>query len=275
MNPDHLPGPALHAQRDRKLDEIAATCRPAGDTAAVIVQLHGDQVQFGHDRGAESFYPASVVKLFWLAYEAQLHHERARPRSSELNRALDDMIRASGNEATQFVVDATTGTTGGEELDGDLWHAYVERREAIDRWLESQGFENVVACQKTYHEGPYGREREFGRGRRNRCSALDAAAMMTLIALGRIVTPAACAEMLDRLHRPDPDDRQRKLYVGSAFAEWQIWSKAGWMSEVRHDVALLESPLSERWVIAVFTRGFGDDEAVIPSAAAKIARKLL
>src|SRR6267143_835017 len=67
-------------------------------------------------RGNERIYPASVVKLFYLAAAHRWLEDKRIQDTPELQRALKNMIVDSSNEATQYVVDVLTHTTGGYEL---------------------------------------------------------------------------------------------------------------------------------------------------------------
>ena len=65
----------------------------------------------GSFRGDVPYYPASVVKMFFLAYY-ESEKEKGRVKDTpELVRAVKDMIAVSSNDAAGFVVDSITGTT--------------------------------------------------------------------------------------------------------------------------------------------------------------------
>jgi len=59
-------------------------------------------------RGNERVYPASVVKLFYLAAVHRALEDKRIEDTPELRRALRDMIVDSSNEATQYIVDVLT-----------------------------------------------------------------------------------------------------------------------------------------------------------------------
>src|SRR5438552_4314901 len=67
-------------------------------------------------RGNERIYPASVVKLFYLVAVHRWLEDKKIQETDELKRAVRDMIVDSSNEATQYVVDVLTQTTGGFEM---------------------------------------------------------------------------------------------------------------------------------------------------------------
>ena len=54
----------------------------------------------------------------------------------------------------------------------------------------------------------------------------------------------------------DTDEDQVTGFLGGGLTEnAQIWSKAGWTSQVRHDVAYIELPEQRPYVLVVFTEG--------------------
>lgn len=67
-------------------------------------------------RADEPIYPASVVKLFYLAAAQHQLESGQMPDTPELRRALRDMIVDSSNDATALVLDMLTGTTGGRNF---------------------------------------------------------------------------------------------------------------------------------------------------------------
>src|SRR4026208_1214382 len=69
------------------------------------------------------------------------------------------MIVDSSNEATQYVLDVLTQTTGGYELPPGEMKKWQEKRNAVNRYYESLGYRNINVNQKTFCEDAYGRER--------------------------------------------------------------------------------------------------------------------
>src|SRR5262249_31267168 len=117
---------------------------------------HPAQASF---RGNERIYPASVVKLFYLgAVHRWLEDKKILP-TDELKRAVRDMIVDSSNEATQYIVDVLTQTTGGFELPPKEMADWQEKRNAVNRYYTSLGYTNINVNQKTFCEDAYGRER--------------------------------------------------------------------------------------------------------------------
>ncbi len=264
--------------------EFAAPELKADQLAVTVVDLRGPAPVWAHHRGDERHYPASVIKLFFLAYAHHLLETGALADSAELQRALTDMVVESSNDATAAVVDAVTGTTGGPELPpAELadWHA---RRMAVTRWFEAQGYRNVLAVRKTWAEGPYGREMQAAVAhppRRNFLSTNDTARLLLEIAEGRCVSPARSARMLGLMRRDvvaaqapaGGEDQEGHGFTGPALAPGMtLWSKAGWTSWTRHDAALVGLPDGGRVIIVTFTeaREHANNRRLIAAVARRV-----
>ena len=92
-------------------------------------------------RGVERMYPASVVKLFYLvAIHEWMEREMTQP-SAELDRAIQDMIVDSSNDATGLVVDTLSGTTGGPELPAGPFETWKFQRNIVNRYFQSLGWQ--------------------------------------------------------------------------------------------------------------------------------------
>ena len=236
----------------------------------------------GGYRGAEVFYPASVIKIFYLAYY-EVEKEAGRLTDTpELRRAVKDMITLSYNDATGFVVDSITGTTSGPELTGRAWEEWKDKRNAVNRYFARRGgFPGLNANQKTFCEDAYGREQEFREGdrNRNRMAPADAARLFKEIARGEVAGQTGTEEMLQLLSREitgekpleemEPEDARlagERLPKGS-----RLWAKSGDAYDVHHLVGRVVLPNGSDFVIAVFTKGVKTVPGVIPSAYGRVA----
>src|ERR1044071_9487238 len=72
--------------------------------------------------------------------------------TAELRRALKDMIVDSSNEATQYILDVITHTTGGYELPPKEMEEWQDQRNGVNRYFESLGYTNINVNQKTFCE---------------------------------------------------------------------------------------------------------------------------
>jgi beta-lactamase class A len=250
--------------------------------AVTVIDLRGAAPVRAHYRGDERFYPASVIKLFYLAATHRWLEDEKIADTPELRRAMRDMIVDSSNDATNHLVDVLTGTTGGPELPADELKAWHEKRGAVTRYFASLGYQNVNASRKTWGDGPFGRESQDMKAHppaRNYLSTNDTARLLTEIATGRCVTPARSAEMLELLARDpfttsdDPDSQSVKFTGPALTPGMKLWSKAGWVSWARHDAALIELPGGGRIIIVTFTDG--REHAQNREIIAAVARRVL
>ena len=229
-------------------------------------------------RGNERIYPASVVKLFYLVAAQRWLEDKKIPESPELTRALRDMIVDSSNEATQYVVDVITHTTGGYELPAKEMEEWQNQRNAVNRFYVALGYTNINVNQKTFCEDAYGRER-ISRGpngeNRNKLTTDATARLLTEIVTGKAAPPARTRLMMDLLKRDysgksaDADD-QGHGFTGIALQGIEgvrLWSKAGWTSTTRHDAAYLEMPDGAKFVLVTFTTDHASEREIIPTVA--------
>ncbi len=262
---------ALEKFADKKLTE--------SQLAITVIDLrdsqHPQQASF---RGNQRVYPASVVKLFYLVAVHRWLEDGKIKETDELKRAVRDMIVDSSNEATQYVVDVLTQTTGGYELPPGEMKRWQEKRNVVNRYYTSLGYANINVNQKTFCEDAYGRER-ISRGpngeNRNKLTTDATARLLSEIVTGRAVTAQRSARMMELLKRDftgtskDADD-QGHGFTGIALQGIKgarLWSKAGWTSTTRHDVAYVELPDGSKFVLAIFTTDHANEREIIPSIA--------
>ena len=232
-------------------------------------------VRAGSYRGDVPYYPASVVKAFYLAYYEARKEAGKLTDTPELVRAVKDMITVSSNDATGFVVDSITDTTSGPEINSARkWKKWTEKRNAVNRFYAERGYRDLNANQKTFCEDAYGREQMFrdeGRNR-NRMTTDAVARLFKEIARGEIVGPAGTQEMLGLLARDiTPDKPYEDLEIedarlaGKKLPEGaRLWSKSGDAYDVHHLVGRVLLPGGADFVVAAFTKGVKTVPDVIP-----------
>ncbi len=269
----------VRAVAQRAVERFGAGGLGADKLAITVRDLKSGAV--GSYRGDAAIYPASVVKLFYLvAAHAQMEAEKLA-ETPELQRALRDMIVDSSNDATGLVLDTITGTTGGPELRADEIAAWLEKRNWVNRYFAALGYAGINVNQKTFAEGPYGRERQ-ARGKNfennNRLTTGATAGLMVAIATGKAVSAERSKQMMALLHRDflapakDPDD-QAHGFSGSALPKGAgYWSKAGWTSTARHDATYIELPNGARYVAVIFTVDNAKRAEILPYIAGELAR---
>ena len=260
---------ALTRFRDKGLQEK--------NLAITLVDLRNrEQPAQASFRGSEPIYPASVVKLFYLVAAHRWLEDGRLKETDELRRALRDMIVDSSNDATHYVMDALTGTTSGVELPPAEMQEWAQKRNRVNRYFATLGYTGINVNQKTYCEDAYGRERVF-RGpegeNRNKLTTDATARLLTEIVLGRAVTAARSAQMMELLKRDpaakskDPDDQARGFTGLALEGDAWLWSKAGWTSTTRHDAAYVELPDGRRFILVTFTTDHSREREIIPAIA--------
>jgi hypothetical protein len=255
------------ATENLKDDDVAVTLIDVRDAA---------RPRSGRFRGDAPVYPASVVKLFYLAATHQWLEDRRLGDSDELRRTLRDMIVDSSNDATGAIVDALSGVGNGAPLPDDEMKAWAEKRQVVNRYFVSLGYTGINVCQKAYAEGPYGRERIFLGPKfenRNKLTTDATARLLSEIALGKAVSPDRSRQMMELLKRDPakkgdgPDDQATGFSAGALPAGSRLWSKAGWTSTARHDAAYVETPAGQKFVLVIFTTGHARKREILPAIA--------
>ena len=252
-----------------------------GDVAATLIDVSDmNRLKMASVRGDAAIYPASVVKMFYMAaLERQLEDKKVT-MTPELARGLKDMIVDSSNEATQYIFDVITGTASGSELPKKEFDAWQFKRNRVNRWLTSMGYTGINVNQKTFCEDAYGIEQQ-SRGykgkNRNMITTYATARLMAEIVLGRIADAGGTAKMMELMKRypfaiSTDADSQAVGFTGKAFIDLKLtdarlWSKAGWTSKTRHDAAYIELPDGAKFVLVIFTENHANEREIIPSIA--------
>ena len=268
------------------LEKFAPTNLRSNQLAVTLIDLRSsNQPARASYRGDVQIYPASVIKLFYLAAAHRWMEDGKLDETAELRRAMKDMIVESYNEATHYIVDLLTGTTSGPELPENELDVWFEKRNVVNRYYAGLGYANVVANKKPWCEGPYGRESQSikrQKPNRNMLTTDDTARLLVEIVNLRCVTAKRSAEMLELMRRDpykplidggEPD--QGNAFTGLALRDLpgaNLWSKAGWTSQVRHDAACIELSNGRRFVLVTFTEGHSNERGVIEALGRAIVR---
>ncbi|CAN5197376.1 hypothetical protein BH20ACI1_BH20ACI1_14660 [soil metagenome] len=261
--------------------------KPEQVSATLIDLRDAKNLKIASVRGEEKIYPASVVKMFYMvALENWLEDGKVK-NTSEVERGLRDMIVDSSNEATQYILDVLTGTSSGGELPPKEFEKWAYKRNAVNRYFNSLGYQNINVNQKTFCEDAYGIEQQF-RGykgeNRNMLTTNATARLLAEIVLGKAATPERTSIMMNLLKRDfsgttSDNDDQAHGFTGIALIKRnmtgaKLWSKAGWTSKTRHDAAYIETPDGLKFVLVVFTENAANERNIIPMIAGNILDNL-
>jgi hypothetical protein len=249
----------------------------ADNLALSVVDLTKPDAPIRADyHGDASFYPASLVKLFFM-----VETYRQGKLTPEVERALREMIDVSDNDAAAFLVDILTDTCSGSELQGKALEDFLDRRRKLNRSFASLGYD-ISAMMKPWSFGPFGRDMQaLGENKvnRNRASANSFASLLLWIVRRHAISPQASDAMMALLERPlappRPAENQIAGYFGESLpAGSKLWSKEGDTSEVRHDAAYVELPSGHKFIIVILTRGAADDKTLLPGIGKRLLAEL-
>lgn len=282
----------LQSLLETSIGEVLNSYPPRGfkadDISATIIDLRDPaNLRWANFMGEDRVYPASVVKMYYMAALHRQLQDGKIKLTPELERGLKDMIVDSSNEATQYILDVLTDTSSGGEMPEKEFVKWGYQRNRVNRYFHAMGYENINVNQKTFCEDAYGREQQFRNYKgenRNMLTANATARLMAEIVLGRIATPERTKMMMELMKRDpfveskDPDSQATgfsgKALIDMKLNDAKIWSKAGWTSKTRHDVAYIETADGLKFVIAIFTENHATERDPIPTLVGKIIRGL-
>ena len=255
-----------------KSDEIAATLIDLRDP---------ENLPTAGYRGDAQIYPASVVKLFYLDAFYQWLEAGKIKLTPELERGLENMIVESGNESTGYILDVLTETTSGPEMPVAEFRQWAFKRNAVNRYFASRGYENINVNQKTHCEDAWGREQQFRnyKGENRNMLTTDATArLFAEIVRAGFRTPENKRRMLELLSRdwenPAAGAVHTEFISHALKPGMKLWSKEGWTSRTRHDAAYIETPAGLRFVLVIFTEKHAHQQEIIPSVARRVIEGL-
>jgi len=230
-------------------------------------------------------YPASIVKLVYSLAAYYWIKKGSLLLSEEIIDAVGKMLSFSSNNATSFLIDLLTGTTSGPCIEGELWENWKYQRNIINDWLHDLSWEELIGincCQKTWDDGPFGREKEFyGYENKNRnAMTTDSTARVFEEIMIHIDYQKDDLHLRDFLTRDlnkaalESDSlNQIDGFLGEGLPEsTKLWSKAGLMSEVRHDSAWWINNQSLQTLLVVFCDGekYSKDTSFLPLIAKEV-----
>jgi len=234
----------------------------------------------------KNYYPASIVKIVYALASQIWIQKDLIINSDELRRALYEMIANSNNDATSYILDLLTGTTSGPSLNEQNFEAWKIQRKLVNNWLEELQWpeiKNWNCSQKTWNEGPFGRERDFygkSNENRNRMTTEGSARIFESLMTNEMLPKVDSDKFIKVFQRSlDPISRKKDLenqvdgFLGEGLPlASKLWSKAGLMSEVRHDVAWWKAPNKNPMLAVVFTTGkeLVKDQFLLPAISSEL-----
>jgi hypothetical protein len=279
---------AMKAAHDA-IEQFKADKLEENNLAITVIDLRDPaNPRTGSFRGDQPMFPASVVKLFYLVATHQWLEDGKLQDTPELRRTMSDMIIDSSNDATAMIVDALSDAINGPPLPEAEMKQWIDKRNGVNRYFATLGYtiggaNGINVNQKTYCEGPYGREKLFIGAKyenRNRLTTSATAKLLSTIVTGKAVSAERSKQMMNLLKR-DPttkpssnDDQNTGFSAGGLPPGSKLWSKAGWTNTARHDSAYIESGGGMRVIVVTFTTGHSRQRQIIPTVARTVFESL-
>lgn len=241
-------------------------------------------------------FPASVAKLFWMAaFYSAMEKGRIAEKESAFTSDLEQMIRVSNNDAASRILDKITDTESGDKLTGESWENWLKKRNQINSFFQSSGYENISLTTKNYpiyylnQEQPTGRElqlqRDLSEPIRNQVTTDQAARLMYEIYTRQAVSSIASRKMAYLLTRDldpkawknDPSNSIQGFLGESLPTNIYFGSKVGYTSKSRSEVAFVRT-LDDRaiYILVVFgdDPAYAKDETIFPAISRSIFDRL-
>lgn len=120
----------------------------------------------------------------------------------------------------------------------------------VDAVVKEYGIENMSIIRELEDKKAY------RLGMNNAACARSSTHMLKLIAEGRVVSPKACAEMIEVMLGQEFNESIPSLLP----ADVKVAHKTGWSGEFFHDIGIVHPPRRKPYILSLFTRGFPEDD---------------
>jgi hypothetical protein len=230
---------------------------------AVIDLTRPARPRFGACHGFESFDPQQLVALP-LAIEGIRQRAEGRITQHQIDELLRRALAEGDPEADNGLMDLLTGAEPGPTLLGPALDDFLNRRQSVNRLLQTLGLYGIVA---SHHLGEIsaGTREEQARQRlptaTNLMTPAGAVRLLCLIDSGQIISGPETRSLVDLMTRPHGGAgplaarMPEPLLPGAT-----VWGLAAWGSEADHGAWVVALPGEAKVAIAVMTR-LGEDRA--------------
>lgn len=216
--------------RDNLKEQLKKQIAVYNDTVSIYVKdLHGDTVV--EIIGNSQQKAASLIKLYVMASVYEQIQKGILMEDDEIDTLLHNMITVSDNESTNELVRRLS-------QDGNNWE---EGSLVTNAYIREQGYADTSMGRdvRDYRDVPAEGE--------NYTSVTDCGKILEEIYEGTCVSPEYSFKMLELLKQ---QKRTWKIPLGIESAEY-IANKTGELSDVEHDVAIVQIDDSRAYVLCV------------------------
>ncbi|MCX7594302.1 MAG: class A beta-lactamase-related serine hydrolase [Fischerella sp.] len=244
-------------------------------------------------------YPASVVKMFWLAVLYAQIENGIWSSEEDFTPYIEKMIKESDNEAASYIVDQITGTRSQPRLKSAKFQKLKNKRQQLNRFFQQAGYKHINISQKTFPlyylnlPRPKGSELQLlGKTvwNSNRITTKHAARLMYEICyLKQAVSEQASHKMCEWLKRvlkpeawQDPDlysFNPIRGFFGQSLSKANVsfYSKAGWTSRSRAETAMISTEDNRTYILTIFAQNsaYANDIEIFPQMSGLVYRRMI
>jgi len=221
-------------------------------------------------RGVELIEPSNLVHLFYLvAIHVWLEQGMVQP-ATDTERALASMIRDGSHDAASYLVDILSGVSSGPVLPEGPMTTWQSQRNIVNRYFTQLGWPELRSIninQKTWQDGPYGRERVFfGEtfDNRNQLTTEAIARLLHSIIGGVSVTSIRSQSMMNLLK-----DQTGAAFIGLP-PSVRVWQKIAVQARIAHSAAYVEAEDIHPYLLIVLTENMADSGQDVISLANRL-----
>ena len=204
-------------------------------------------------RGVELIEPGNLIYLFYLvAIHVWLEQGMVQP-AADTERAIARMIQQASHDAVSYLVDVLSGVSSGPVLPEGPMATWKFQRNIVNRYFSQLGWpelRSINVNQKTWQEGPYGRERVFFGERfdnRNQLSTEAISRLLHSIVGGVSVTSSRSQSMMNLLKA---QTELTDIGLPAAAAVWQLTTLG---AQISHSAAYIEAEGTHPYLLTVLS----------------------
>ncbi|WP_026733116.1 serine hydrolase [Fischerella sp. PCC 9605] len=244
-------------------------------------------------------YPASVVKMFWLAVLYAQIENGIWNNEDDFTPYIAKMIKESDNEAASYIVDQITGTRSQSRLKSAKFQKLKNKRQQLNRFFQQAGYKHINISQKTFPlyylnlSRPKGSELQMlGKTvwNSNKITTKHAARLMYEICyLKQAVSEQASQKMCKWLKRDlNPEAWQDpnlysfnpvRGFFGQSLSKANVsfHSKAGWTSRSRTEAAMVSTEDNKSYILTIFAQNsaYANDGEIFPQISRLVYKRMI
>ncbi|MEL6470171.1 MAG: serine hydrolase [Cyanobacteria bacterium J06623_4] len=233
-------------------------------------------------RGVELADPGGIAHLFYLvATHVWLEQGMVQP-AAEIERAMANMLKQASHDATSLLIDVLSGTTSGPSLPPGPAETWAAQRNIVNRYFENLGWPELRSInlnQKTWCDGPYGRERDFlGKTfeNRNQLTTEATARLLHSVVGGVSVSSARSQAMLSLMKQPQSTSSSSASPIAKGLpADATVWAKSAIAPHIRHEAAYIETESAHPYLLVIFTEGQTTEETALQGPGSSQADEII